>query len=208
LKPRGDAPPSNPASGTAGSRPAPPAPGDDEPVHVARAQSGDQDSFRWLVERHRDRAHGLALRILRSAADAEDVAQEAFVKAWQALPGFRGESSFGTWLHRIVARRSFDRLEQMKRQQTRETGLDAAVERAADARAQMPDEAARARRLERLMERLSPAQRAVVTLFYYEDRAVEEVAIALGMPENTVKTHLSRARALLRDAWIREAPET
>jgi len=47
-----------------------------------------------------------------------------------------------------------------------------------------------------------------VTLFYYEDRAVEEVAIALGMPENTVKTHLSRARALMRDAWIREAPET
>ena len=56
--------------------------------------------------------------------------------------------------------------------------------------------------------RSAAAQRAVVTLFYYEDRAVEEVAIALGMPENTVKTHLSRARALLRDAWIREAPET
>ena len=62
----------------------------------------------------------------------------------------------------------------------------------------------RARRLERMVNGLPAAQRAAVTLYYYEDRSVEQVAAILGMPENTVKTHLSRARAALRSAWRRE----
>jgi len=64
--------------------------------------------------------------------------------------------------------------------------------------------ATRARRLERMVSALPAAQRAAVTLYYYEDRSVEQVAGILGMPENTVKTHLSRARAALRAAWERE----
>jgi RNA polymerase sigma-70 factor (ECF subfamily) len=59
--------------------------------------------------------------------------------------------------------------------------------------------------MERLLDVLSPAQRAAVTLFYYEGRSVEQAAAGLGMPENTVKTHLSRARAALRAAWLRES---
>src|SRR6267378_386149 len=174
LKPGEPPPPSNPTSRDSGS------PGPDlESAQVARARAGDEAAFRWLVERHRDRAFGLALRILRSAADAEDAAQEAFVKAWQALPGFRGESSFGTWLHRIVARQSFDRLEQMKRRRGREIDL-AAADSIADAGG--ADSAWRARRIERLMDRLSETQRAIVTLFYYEDYSVERVAETLGMP--------------------------
>ena len=93
---------------------------------AARAGAGDRAAFRALVDVHRDRAYGLALRILRSSPDAEDVAQEAFVRAWLALPRFRGESSFGTWLHRIVARRAFDRLEQLKRRQGREVEIESA----------------------------------------------------------------------------------
>jgi RNA polymerase sigma-70 factor (ECF subfamily) len=168
---------------------------------VERAKLGDDGAFRRLVERHRDRAYGLALRILRSAPDAEDAAQEAFVRAWRALPLFRGESGFSTWLYRIVARQSFDRLEQIKRRRERETALDAVAEPAAAA----PGAASGslARRLERLMGTLSPVQRAAVSLYYWQDLSVEDVATALGMPENTVKTHLSRARNELRDAWRR-----
>jgi RNA polymerase sigma-70 factor, ECF subfamily len=169
-------------------------------AYVERARQGDESAFEWLVERHRDRAFGLALRILRSRPDAEDAAQEAFVRAWQALPRFRGESSFSTWLYRIVARQSFDRLQTLKRRRERETVIEAAVDRAAGESAS--DEAAwRARQVERLIDRLSPVQRAVVTLFYFQDRSVEQVAEALAMPENTVKTHLSRARAEMRQGW-------
>ena len=183
-------------------------PGGDRAVETAlvgRAAAGDREAFRELVDRHRDRAYGLALRIVRSAHDAEDVAQEAFVRAWLALPRFRGDAGFGTWLHRIVARRAFDRLEEMKRRRGREAPVEAA-----EALAAAPGGgggAGRARRLERLVAALPPAQRAAVTLFYYEDRSVEQVAAALGIPVNTVKTHLSRARAALREGWGRVGGE-
>ena len=177
----------------------------DEALWIERARAGDAGAFRALVDRHRDRAYGLALRILRSPGDAEEVAQDAFVRAWRALPRFLGEAAFGTWLYRIVARRAFDRAPALKRRRGRETSLeqvpDLAERAAAEPAAAEPEEA---HWLERLLERLSETQRAAVTLYYYEDRSVEEVARILAMPRNTVKTHLSRARAALCKAWPRE----
>ena len=172
---------------------------------VGRARDGDQAAFRELVVLHQDRAYGLALRITRSPADAEEVAQDAFLRAWLALARFRGESSCATWLHRIVARRALDRLATLKLRRGREVQVEEAAVmpvRGATA-AGDPAEAARGRRLERLIVRLPAAQRLAVTLYYYEDRSVAQVAAILRMPENTVKTHLSRARAALRAAWQR-----
>ena len=174
---------------------------DQERQQVARAQRGDAEAFRWLVGKHQGRSFGLALRILRSATDAEDVVQEALVRAWQALPGFRGEAGFSTWLYRIVARQSFDRLEQLKRRRVREIDLDA-IESLPASKSTDSEAAWRSRRIEALVARLSPQQRAVVTLYYFEDRSVEQVAATLSLPENTVKTHLSRARAALRESWM------
>ncbi len=175
---------------------------------LERSRGGDQSAFRELVVLHQDQAYGLALRITRSTADAEEVAQDAFLRAWLALARFRGESSFGTWLYRIVARRAFDRLEQLRSRRGRELGGEAAADLAertpAPGRAGSPEAVEQARRLERMVSALPAAQRAAVTLYYYEDRSVEQVAAILGMPENTVKTHLSRARAALRAAWPRE----
>ena len=137
--------------------------------------------------------------------EAEEVAQDAFVRVWRALPAFRGESSFGTWLHRIVARRAIDRAALLRGRRSREAALDAAGEPGAPEAPRDLDAALRARRLERLMGGLSEVQRAAVSLFYWEDRSVDEVATLLGLPANTVKTHLSRARALLRTAWMEES---
>jgi RNA polymerase sigma-70 factor, ECF subfamily len=177
---------------------------------LERSRGGDQAAFRELVVLHQDQAYGLALRITRSPADAEEVAQDAFLRAWLALARFRGESSFGTWLYRIVARRALDRVERIQSRRGREVGGEEAVSlaemTAAPVGAEEHEAAARARRLERMVSALPAAQRAAVTLYYYEDRSVEQVAEILGMPENTVKTHLSRARAALRVAWQREEP--
>ena len=85
----------------------------DESACVARAQAGDTVAFRALVDRHRERAYALALRLTGAPADAEEVAQDAFVRAWRALPAFRGEAAFGTWLHRIVSRLALDRRERL-----------------------------------------------------------------------------------------------
>jgi RNA polymerase sigma-70 factor (ECF subfamily) len=200
LKPAGPQTQSKPSTTV---RPAA-APAAEDPTverdRVARARMGDEDAFRQLVERHRDRAYGLALRILRSSPDAEEVAQDAFVRAWRGLAGFRGDARFGTWLYRIVARQALDRAAMLRARRERETGLDEASGVAAAA----PEAGARvdATGIEPLLARLSDAQRVVVTMFYLEDRSVEQVAASLRMPENTVKTHLSRARAALRRACL------
>jgi RNA polymerase sigma-70 factor, ECF subfamily len=171
-------------------------------ARIERARTGDTEAFRALVEAHRHMAYGLALRILRDPQEAEDAAQEAFVRAWKALPNFRGDARFSTWLHRIVARRALDRLAVLRRRR----GHEVAVEEAEVLPGSPgPDFEARdrARRIEALVAALPDAQRVVVTMFYYEGRSVNDVAQVLGMPDGTVKTHLSRARAAMRQAWLR-----
>ncbi len=207
MKPEPPLDRSNPvmASPAATTSPAPAAPGGEEHEWVARARSGDRAAFARLVERHRDRAYTLALRIVRDPHDAEEVAQDAFVRVWRALPGFRGDAAFTTWLHAIVARRAFDRLAVLRHRRGHEAPLEAAPE-PVDPRPAGEDAATRARRarLMRVIATLGDAPRAVVTLYYLADRSVDEVARTLGMPVNTVKTHLSRARAAMRARWDEE----
>lgn len=175
---------------------------------IRRAQGGDQAAFGRLVEMHGDRAYALALRILRSVSDAEEVAQDALVRAWRSLPRFRGDSAFSSWLYRIVARQAFDRAAALKSRRRREAGDEGIEQMAADGAGPDPETRERAAKLERLVAGLSEVPRAVVTLYYYQDRSVAEVARTLRMPENTVKTHLSRARAALRTGWTRgETPD-
>lgn len=168
---------------------------------VARARAGDVAAFRALVERHQGRALALARRLLRDETEAEEVAQDAFLRAWSALPGFRAESSFGTWLHRIVYRRALDRLDSLRARRRHESAAPSWPEEGA---ASATPEDAGDERVRRLVEALPAAQRAAVTLFYFEDRSVQDAARVLGMHENTLKTHLHRARAALRAAWARE----
>ena len=197
MKPGGPEPPSDPSV----HETAMPDEAQQEAEWVELARGGNEGAYRRLVELHRDRAYGLARRMLRTDADAEEVAQDAFVRAWRALPAFRGESRFGTWLHQIVVRLALDRAETLKRRQHREPGLAPDAEPAVAG----PDHEARLRamRLESMVSELSEAQRLAVTLYYFEERSVEDVAEILHMPENTVKTHLSRARAALREAWLK-----
>ena len=171
----------------------------DEQSLVRRAQAGDQAAFRVLVARHRDRAYALALRLTGSAADAEEVAQDAFVRAWRALPAFRLEARFGTWLHRIVARLALDRRVQLQARAKREAPESDAPEPVAPEAGEENE-----RILALLLAELPERARAAVVLYYYEDRSVGEVARILGVPEGTVKTLLSRARVSLREAWARQ----
>ncbi len=176
---------------------------DPDAACVAAARAGDPQAFRTLVDRHRDRAVALALRVLRSPRDAEECAQDAFVRAWRALPAFRGEAAFSTWLHRIVLRAALDRAPSLKARHTRERSLQDAGAFPAPAPAGPAETLAR--RVEALLAALTPAQRAVVTLHYWQGCPVRDIGEALGMPENTVKTHLRRARLGLRAAWAEDA---
>jgi RNA polymerase sigma-70 factor (ECF subfamily) len=172
---------------------------DDERACVQAARSGDEAAFRVLVDRYRDRIFGLALRMSGSREAAEEIAQDAFVRAWLALPGFRGESRFSTWLYRIAFRRALDERAALGRRRDRETAMDeAALERADSRGARTPDWGTRLR-LERAIGELSETQRVCITLFYAGDQSIEEIARVLDAPTGTVKTHLFRARAVLRE---------
>jgi RNA polymerase sigma-70 factor (ECF subfamily) len=173
---------------------------------VRAAQAGDPDAFRKLVERYRDPSYETALRIVRDREEAEEATQDAFVRAWRALPAFREDARFSTWLYRIVTRRAIDRVGALKRQRERETGVEPDVlERTAAPSTKatsLPDTSLR--RLDRILAELDVVPRAAVTLYYLRERSVAEIAQILELPEGTVKTHLHRSRAALRHAWQRD----
>ena len=168
---------------------------------VERARGGDVEAFRELVERYQDRVHALARRMVGDREEAEEVAQDAFLRAWRALPRFRGDARFSSWLYRITYRRACDAAASLRsrRRRERDLGMAGAIADPAQAAGPGAGEA-----LERHIASLPEAQRAAITLFYYQDRSLVEVARILGVPEGTVKTHLHRARTALRRALRRE----
>ncbi len=199
-----------PLGGEAASRPAPgvgaaaskAAEGEDAWIRAAR--SGDPRAFRRLVDRYRGPVVELCARIVRSREEGEEAAQDAFVRAWRALPEFRGDSKFSTWLFRIATRRALDAATARKRRRDREDATEPAVlDATPGGEADGLDEPLR-RRLWRILGELEPLPRAAVTLFYLGGRSVAEVGEILDLPEGTVKTHLHRARAALRRAWTLE----
>lgn len=175
----------------------------EERAWIHAAQGGDTDAFRRLVDRYRTLVVELAYRIVRSREEAEEAAQDAFVRAWRALPAFRHESRFSTWLVRIATRRALDVVGAAQRRRSREGATDPAELELAAAPGQGL-EGPELRRLWRILGDLDPSPRAAVSLYYLGGRRVDEVAAILDMPEGTVKTLLYRARAELRRTWMRE----
>jgi RNA polymerase sigma-70 factor (ECF subfamily) len=175
-----------------------PAHHDEDSGLVERAGGGDRAAFEVLYRRHRDRVYGLLWRLAGGdAALAEDLLQEAFVRAWQKLDSFRGESRFSTWLHRLSANVALsDRRIRMKRVQ-RETVLDEAAERTA-----MGDRDVRAGQqmdLERAIAALPERARTVLVLYDIEGYSHAEIAELTDMAVGSSKAQLHRERKLIRE---------
>lgn len=178
-------------------------PGDE--AWVEQAKNGDERAFQMLVQRYYKQAYGLALRIVRSPSDAEEVAQDAFVRAWRALPRFRGEARFSTWLYQIVSRRAIDHSHKLRVRGEREIQLEEMTNiQATTAESPETSRIDSERLAAQLLDSLTDVQRAVVSLYYLEDRSVDQVAQSLDLPTGTVKTHLFRARRRLRTALEHE----
>lgn len=182
-----------------------PEPATTEAQLVRRAAAGESHAIEILVRRHNRTLYRTARAILRDDAEAEDVVQEAYVKAFRSLAGFRGESSLSTWLVRITANLALMRLRSRTREATvipidHENGASLMAEIADGA--QGPEAAAMSGQMRRLLERrideLPDLYRTVFVMRAVEDMSVEETAAALGLPEATVRTRFFRARALLR----------
>ncbi len=161
-----------------------------------RAATADTAAFEQLYRRHHRRVHGVIVRLVGQAgARAEDLTQEAFVRAWQALPSFRFESAVSTWLHRLAVNTALMEL-RSRRSRPWQEGDDEALESVST-----PDIAGHAvlgRDLERAVASLPPRARAVLVLHDVEGWKHEEIAGELGMAVGSSKAQLHRARGLLR----------
>jgi RNA polymerase sigma-70 factor (ECF subfamily) len=169
---------------------------------VRRAQAGEAEAFASLVAEHQRFVYNLALRALGNPHDAEDAAQEAFVRAWVALPGFRRKAQFRTWLYRIVTNLCYNKLPRLRRELAALGEREASeLPRAGDADPAAPIEAEEQRAfLHRQIESLPEGYRLLIALRYQDELSYEEIAQVTSLPLGTVKTGLHRARARLREA--------
>jgi RNA polymerase sigma-70 factor (ECF subfamily) len=172
---------------------------------VGRAQAGDQAAFEELYRDHVGRVYALCLRMTADAGRAEELAQDAFLRAWTKLSTFRGDAAFSTWLHRLTVNVVLaDRRSQGKRW-ARLMGTDelepyeGAAARAAGAGAGNPSRGARLD-LEGAIATLPDGARKVFVLYEIEGYRHEEIAQATGTAVGTSKAQLHRARKLLREA--------
>jgi RNA polymerase sigma-70 factor (ECF subfamily) len=167
----------------------------DEAAEVARARAGDHVAFEALYRRHVARVYGAISRLVGGhAARAEELTQDAFVRAWQALPQFRGEAGFGTWLYRVALNTAMMDLRARSGGLDRETD-DAPLQQAAAT----PHSVGTELDLARAVASLPPRARAVLVLFDIEGWTHEEIAGQLQMAVGSSKAQLHRARQLLRE---------
>ena len=170
---------------------------DNELVEVALT---DLEAFGELVRRHQDFVYGAALRIVRNPVVAQDVAQEAFVRAHRALPGFRGQAQVRSWLYRIATNLALNAVQRQREYPTDELpDRPARRDPAADT-----ESLALRRELEAAIDELTDKLKEPLVLREYEGMSYQEIADTLDLPINTVRTRILRARRALRErmeAW-------
>ncbi len=178
---------------------------------LARLRERDETAFNEVVRVHGDKVFNLVLRMVGNRAEAEDIAQEVFVTVFKSIESFRGESKFTTWLLRIAANHSKNRIKYLARRSTDKEGLDAlpdavmADEGNAPAQSHIegPDRLLEAAQVEDIMQKaiaaLDEEHRLVVVLRDIEELSYEEIGEITGLPEGTVKSRLHRARMALKE---------
>ena len=179
------------------------------PDELARAAAkGDIDAFETLLGLYQNKVYGLALRMCGSEEDAWDVAQEAFLAAWRALPGFRGESGFSTWLYRLTANAAIDCLRREKKRRGELSIEGGELPLSLPDAGPSPQEAAEGGELRAAVNaalaRLTDQHRTVLILRELQELSYEEIAGALGLDLGTVKSRISRARKALRKILLED----
>jgi RNA polymerase sigma-70 factor (ECF subfamily) len=173
---------------------------EDEARLVARAQRGNAEAFRELVDAYKDRLFAFVWRMLRNHHEAEDICQSAFVKAYESLASYSSEYAFSTWLFTIAYRLSLNHLRKSRRSAGEIDFSQLGDDQAEAGEALASSEEARRLRemIWQAVDQLTPAQKSAVLLFYREGKSCQEIGQVLDMPAVTVKSHLHRAREKLR----------
>ena len=169
----------------------------DEKPLIDRARNGDSAAFRQLVERSKITTYRLAYDLTGNRHDAEDLSQEAYIRAFRGLPAFRGEAKWSSWLHRITINVYLDQKRSEKNDTVEYDDEFGGPETTARDAGHDPEKRAEAAVIQdhigHALGCLSPTERSVFVLRHYHDRPLKEIGEALGIAEGTVKVHLFRA---------------
>lgn len=169
---------------------------------VKASQQGNQEAFAFLVQKHQRLVFNIVLRMLQDYEEASEISQEAFFAAWQGLPAFRGEARFATWLYRIAYNCALKQLEQHKRERSLQTAMAAEQMLEGINKQKGTEDMLELHALQAIVheqiEKLPDKYRIVLILRHLQEKTYEEMAEILSMPVGTIKTHLFRARHLLK----------
>lgn len=179
---------------------------------VERTLAGDRDAYRVLVERHSNYVYRLAYRMTGNPHDAEEVVQEAFLRAYQKLQQFAGTANFGTWVYRIAANYSIDRLRQRKNEDSRrevsakapdgeqEIDVMSQVRDSAPSPERLAGSAQMAEKMKEALDALTPAERTAIVMRHWDGCGIEEIAAVLKSNSSAAKNTVFRAVQKLRVA--------
>ncbi|MCP4645413.1 MAG: sigma-70 family RNA polymerase sigma factor [bacterium] len=167
---------------------------------VKRAKAGDNAAFSELVSRHERVVYNLSYRFMRDSSQAEDMAQEAFLKAYRLLKGFRGDCSFSTWIYRVTSSVCLTELNRRKRR----AEVEFLPSHAAKLSEEQPDTTDMPELIRGCVSKLPDRYATIVTLFYLQEASYEEIAEIMDIPMGTLKTWMHRARQQLRKVVEKE----
>lgn len=169
---------------------------------ISKVLQGEHNAYADLVTRYQNYVFTLTLRLIKSREDAEEIAQDVFVKAYRSLADFRGESKFSTWLYTITNTTCITFLRKKKLEVhslDNEKVFEMADSKDSGLRANMIEQKSRVSMVNKAIAMLSPDDAEVITLFYKAEQNLEEIARILGLEANTAKVRLHRARGRLKE---------
>lgn len=185
----------------------------DDEVLIRKAQQGDRSAFDLLVSKHEKRAYQYAFRLTSNQDDASDIVADAFVRVYNALQNFKGNSAFTTWLFRILTNCYLDQRKKEKNKQhlslegtmQTETGeMERQIEDESDGPEEKLERNAREESIRNAIRQLPDYQQAMLVMYHVENLSYEEMAESLDLPLGTVKSRLNRARLSLRELLIKD----
>jgi len=169
---------------------------------VSQVMTGDQSAFRLLVERHQDFVFSIALRVVRSREEAEEIAQDVFVKVYRSLSSFEQRSGFRTWLYTVTYRAAIDKYRTLKAPQTSlddDRSAFQVAERTESGPANQTQQSDLRAQLQLALNRLKPEDATLIELFYLHEQSVKDIADITGLSLSNVKTKLHRLRESLKE---------
>ena len=165
-------------------------------IYINKVLEGDRNAFAYLVEKYKTMVYSLALRLMKDREEAEEISQDAFIKAYQSLASFRGKAKFSSWLYRIVYNTAISKLRQQPAGRVSLDESDIADTLYIESKQNYDTLSAGERKkyLEKALDSLDMDEKMLIILYYYEERDLDEIATIAGLTKTNTKVKLFRAR--------------